>query len=119
MLRIHLVALALLAGACDRATQATCPPSARPTYESFGKQFMADYCLKCHASDSSHEGADELVLDDLEQIRAHAEAIDATAGAFTGIVNTEMPPPDDETVKAYPSENERRLLAQWLACGAP
>src|SRR5690242_15477448 len=36
---------------CGLLTGAHCPPRDVPTYESFGRSFMQDYCLGCHRTD--------------------------------------------------------------------
>ncbi|MGE0397255.1 MAG: hypothetical protein AB7T06_11085 [Kofleriaceae bacterium] len=98
------------------------PPSTLPddtceqsilTYDNFGELFMLDWCRGCHSS-ALPEGMRQdapLALDfeDLETIRELAPMIAAKA---TGPMPV-MPP------AAGPSDDERALLAEWLACGAP
>jgi uncharacterized membrane protein len=90
-----------------------CPPAGTQlTYESFGKQFLGEHCNSCHnASESYRHGAPESYrFETLDDVRTHADRIFVRAAA----ANTTMPPgPDD------PPSDERALLAEWLACGAP
>jgi uncharacterized membrane protein len=100
------------------ATQAACPPARTTTYESFGRAFFAKYCVSCHAKTvpaSQRSGApSDHNFDALEEIRKWALHIDTVAGAGPAVVNTMMPPQDP-----VPTIEERRALAEWLACGAP
>jgi hypothetical protein len=100
-------------------TGATCPEGSTLTYESFGRAFMAQYCTRCHSSTlqgTSRQGApSDHNLDTLEGIEATpAEHIDEEAAAGPLRVNTGMPPS-----APVPSENARRQLGEWLACGTP
>ena len=80
------------------------------TYESFGKQFMADYCLSCHSSGSGNPAAISAgVYKTQAQVQAAAEEIYSEAGG----TNTGMP---QGTIK--PSDTDRQRLADWLSCGA-
>ncbi len=47
-------------------------------------------------------------------IRDQLDDIDTIAAAGPDAVNTEMPPDTPA-----PTEEERRKLGEWLACGAP
>ena len=98
-----------------KATEAVCPTTAAPTYESFGTKFMDDYCTRCHSStlsgaarNGAPEGHD---FDTLDGVLLVAEHIDEYAAAGPAAVNTIMPPSDPK-----PSESERSQLGEWLAC---
>lgn len=113
--RIGVVMWLAAATGCSYETldEAVCPPEGTElTYESFGRGFMERNCQGCHASFLEiRDGAPpSSTFDDVESIRDQAERIYArSAGA-----NDSMPPgPDD------PPEEERAMLAEWLACGAP
>ena len=100
-------------------TGAVCPESSELTYESFGREFMTAYCTRCHSSaleGSSRQGApSDHDFDTLAGIEETAvEHIDEEAAAGPLRVNTGMPPSAPR-----PSENERRQLGEWLACGTP
>ena len=90
-----------------------CPPEGTQlTYETFGKQFLGVHCNDCHnASEAHRHGAPESFrFESVDDVRKHADRIFVRAAT----TNTTMPPgPDD------PSLDERELLAEWLACGAP
>ena len=96
----------------DRIEDAECPPDSELTYQNFGEEFMAQNCQRCHASDadSRHGAPSTIHFDTLEEVRMRRTRIFLRAAAG----NTSMPPgPDD------PPDEERDLLAEWLACGAP
>lgn len=90
-----------------------CPPQGTTlTYGNFGAPFMESYCQSCHGSQSiDRRGAPgEFIFDSVEQLQRHRARIFVRSAA----TNNSMPPgPDD------PSEEERKQLAEWLACGAP
>ena len=97
---------------------ATCDSTRELTYQSFGRPFMAHFCVGCHAS--TVRGGDRLGapeehnFDTLELIRAQAAEIDGTAAAGPSAVNDQMPELGDQ-----PSLMDRMDLGVWLACGAP
>jgi uncharacterized membrane protein len=95
---------------------AECPDDA-PTYESFGKQFVQDYCLRCHSTAKTGDDRNGAPVahdyDDVSVVRREWEHIDQMAGAGDDVTNTLMPPSAPR-----PSVEERKKLAQWLACGA-
>jgi uncharacterized membrane protein len=101
------------------ATGATCPPSGAPTAQSFGTAFMQTYCLGCHSAsvrgDARQGAPSDFNFDTVEQIRLHASHIDMHAAAGPNGTNMEMPP----AKQPQPTQEERELLGQWLACGAP
>ncbi len=96
-----------------------CPPGGTSlTYQNFGQGFFTSYCTRCHSStlsgdarNGAPEGDD---WDSLERIRDEADEIDEFAGAEGDKVHTQMPPNPPN-----PSDEERRKLSEWLACGAP
>ena len=116
---LKLVAgVAWLASCGGGSTGATCPPESTLTYENFGRPFMQSYCLRCHSS-SLTGGARKFApashnFDTAQDVKQHRVDIDARAGAGPAGVRESMPPDGPK-----PSEEERRKLAQWLACGAP
>lgn len=108
--------LALTASACgpsDEFEEAICPEEGTDlTYENFGKTFMDRHCQYCHGSwvEERRGAPGAYTFDDHDSIIDQAEHIyNRSAGD-----NTSMPPgPDD------PDVEERDMLAEWLACGAP
>lgn len=94
---------------------ASCPSTDAPTYGSFGRDFMENYCTRCHSSDV--KGAARMMapgdhnFDSLDEIALMVEHIDQAAAAGPDAVNTRMPPSDPK-----PSMLEREKLGQWLAC---
>lgn len=90
-----------------------CPEDSSLTYANFGRPYMLDHCTGCHASalpEGERQGAPLAVdFDSLEDVRAQAERIWARAGDQ----NASMPP------VGPPGDDERALLGEWLACGAP
>jgi uncharacterized membrane protein len=93
----------------------TCPSGGtKLTYDGFGKPFMDKYCQPCHASTSKdRQGAPSKINFDSEtEIASLAqEAYDQAGGT-----NSEMPP---KSFGSQPTADERKQLAEWLACGAP
>jgi hypothetical protein len=95
---------------------ATCPKDNTLTYDNFGKQFMDEYCTRCHSSKNktcaqrmnAPLGHD---FDTYAGIIGVADHIDEKAAAGPNSTNTAMP----KNGKA-PSVDERKQLGQWLAC---
>lgn len=101
----------------DLSSGSLCPEDSDLTYDSFGKDFMGKYCLRCHTSSMTLPNRLAPVgrdFDDLASIRTSAHAIDQMAAAGPKGVHSTMPPNDP-----YPAMLERQRLGQWLACGAP
>jgi hypothetical protein len=99
-------------------TNAVCPDDLTLTFDNFGQRFMADYCLRCHSAEVTGEARNgapsDHNFDTAFEIRAFADHIDWMAGAGPDATN-ELMPPDGPG----PTVDERRQLADWLACGAP
>lgn len=100
-------------------TGATCPDAGTSlTWKEFGEPFVESYCLRCHSDDVSgtaRQGAPrDHNFDTHFECRAFASHMDEWAGAGPDAINTVMPPSEPR-----PSEAERRMLSEWLACGAP
>lgn len=106
MLRAVLACLAL-AGCASNASgidpaSITCPPDSTLTYENFGRVVLEEQCLSCHAA------KERPTLTTPDAIRSNRQAILRSA-----VTSTSMP--EDSSM---PLE-ERELLGEWLACGAP
>jgi uncharacterized membrane protein len=100
-------------------TETVCPPGGTTlTYTDFGKPFMEKYCTRCHSSELV--GADRMGapsfhdFDSIYGIRAVANHIDETTASGPAATNLGMPPD-----KPAPTLDERKQLAEWIACGAP
>jgi mono/diheme cytochrome c family protein len=118
-LAIALIAIAACGGnASIGPTGAECPPASTVSYDSFGRDFMVSYCIRCHDSrlnGADRHGAPEFHdFETLQGIRVVADHIDEYAGSGPLGTNTEMPPGAPR-----PSDEERRQLSEWIACGAP
>jgi uncharacterized membrane protein len=123
-----LIALAMSLGCGEQkenvhssghASGTTCSQESSLTYENFARDFMKRYCTRCHAASlasSERNGApSDHDFDTLEGLRStHADHIDQQAAAGPDAVNDAMPPSDPR-----PSNDERRKLGEWLACGMP
>jgi len=100
-----------------KATGSTCPPGSTVTYADHIAAFMEDYCVSCHSSQLAGEARNEAPLghdfDSEAGILVVAEHVDEYAAAGPDAVNTVMPPSG-----AAPTEQERRMLGEWLACEA-
>ena len=116
-MRASWFVLALALSAClpsdaETLDMESCPPDSELTWDNFGGAFLASHCQRCHASDAEdRNGAPtSYTFDSADQVRELSERIFVRAAGD----NTSMPPgPDD------PPAEERELLAEWLACGAP
>jgi len=77
-----------------RSIDANCDPSL--TYASFGMNFFATYCNRCHAwNQESAQSAGSIIVN--------------IAGT-----STSMPP-----ATPFPTAAERMQLVDWIDCGAP
>jgi hypothetical protein len=94
-----------------------CPPQSVLTFENFGEPFLMTWCTPCHSShladigdpndrQDAPVGADFDTYD--HYIDWDAKVYDRAAGT-----NTQMPP------AGGPTEEERTMLAEWIACGSP
>jgi uncharacterized membrane protein len=117
MFKLQVICILLSACSSSPETGASCPPGTPPTYASFGRAFFARYCTGCHSRNAaSRFGAPrEQNFDTEDDIRAHAIAIDSEAASGPDATNTDMP---DMTgpVQSPPTQHERELLGQFLAC---
>jgi len=116
----HIALLLLSLAACmSTPSGSTCPPDTadRPTYDNFGREFMETYCTGCHSITAiNRRGAPgDQNYDTIDDVRAHANAIDAAAAAGPDATNTFMPELGG-TVHAAPTKAEREQLGRFLAC---
>jgi hypothetical protein len=98
------------------------------TWESFGQSFMTTYCTTCHSASlrsAARNGAPIFHdYDDLEGVLQIPGHIDEQAGSGPAATNTSMPPercpntPGGPLARdcPRPSEAERKMLAEWVAC---
>jgi hypothetical protein len=103
-------------------TEAECPPGGTSlTYNNFARAFMESYCTQCHHQDlvgTARMGApsfhdfDSMNGIEPEPIQEH---IDETSAAGPAAINRGMPP----NGFPQPSDEERFMLGEWLACGIP
>src|SRR5678815_6148738 len=130
---MRFVVLGLLITGCTNtpvptATQAVCPDPdpGTLTWDSFGRQFMADYCTVCHASTLVHSQRNGAPLyhdyDTLPGVLSIIDHVDTWAGAGPAADNTIMPPsrcPSDPGGALnrdcpQPSKQQRTDLSVWL-----
>ena len=107
MIRSALLAVALAACATNPSSgitsaDVTCPPDSTLTYENFGSAFLADNCLSCHTSQQRPTLATQ------PSVQANTTAIIDVA-----VISTKMPNNGPMAIE------ERQMLGEWLACGAP
>lgn len=102
-------------------TGSTCPDMAHPTitYSGWAQYFFASYCTRCHSStlttsDERNGATIHANWDDLPTIRSYTKEIDSFAAGGPNGINHIMPPNG-----AMPSDDERIMLGEFLACGAP
>jgi hypothetical protein len=111
-------------------TGATCPDPdpGTLTWESFGQPFMEKYCNWCHDSSLTRSKRNGAPLyhdfNTLEFVLRFPEHIDQEAGFGPNARNEFMPPDECPSTKGgalnkdclQPTDDERRQLAEWLAC---
>ena len=104
------LSLVLLA-ACGTDTDVECA-SSRLTYDNFGGPFILNWCRDCHSAaqlgDARRAAPPDVNFDTIDEIRTWSRRISLTAGT-----STTMPP------AGGPSDDERKMLVEWLRCGAP
>jgi len=110
-----MIALVLLVIGCqgqENLGDHSCPTGSSVTYESFGKEFFGTWCQSCHgAAVTNRNGApDDIFFDTRDDIWALREQVFAQ----TADANKSMP-----IGPHGPSDDDRKRLADWLACGAP
>jgi hypothetical protein len=100
-------------------TETVCPPSGTTlTYENFAAPFMERYCTRCHHEDlvgEARQGAPE--FHDFNYyfgIVGVANHVDETSAAGPAVINRGMPQNG-----ARPTDEERFLLGEWIACDMP
>lgn len=97
----------------DSLDDRPCPDDSFLTFENFGAMYLLNYCTGCHASGlpaDQRQGAPvEVNFDDIADVRQWSGLIWGRAADQ----NTTMPP------LGVPGADERELLGEWLACGAP
>jgi hypothetical protein len=90
-----------------------CPPDSGLTWENFGGGYVLSYCTTCHHSalpaDMRQLAPIAINFETVELVRAQAERIWTRAADQ----NQTMPP------VGAPADDQRALLGEWLACGAP
>jgi uncharacterized membrane protein len=106
-LALSLSVLSSVACSSDNSSGITqaevvCPTGSTLTYANFGQAFFADNCLSCHAS------KERPALASQEAIAANKAIIIREA-----VTSTSMPEGASMDIA------ERRMLGEWLACGAP
>jgi hypothetical protein len=90
-----------------------CPDDSYLSFESFGGPFLISWCGGCHTSgvpEAERQGAPLGVdFDDIDAVRTWSARIWARSGDH----NVTMPP------VGGPEAEDRAMLGEWLACGAP
>ena len=117
---LFLLMFATSIAACtDTPSGASCPdePADAPTYENFGREFMASYCTGCHSIQATerHGAPADQNYDTEADVKKHAADIDAHAAAGPDAVNTSMPELGGP-VHVAPTQSEREMLGRFLAC---
>ena len=101
-----------------RETGAECPTGSTLTYDNFGRQFMSDYCLRCHSTrvtgKARQDAPGDHNFDTLADLDLFAKHIDGLAGSGPDATNVEMPPSEPK-----PTQAEREKLSEWIACDLP
>ncbi len=110
----------------ELATGSTCPDLDNPpiTYSGWAQGFFASYCTRCHSSmltttEERNGATPHANWDDLPTIRSYAQEIDSFAAGGPNGINHIMPPADPSGMFPMPSDDERIMLGEFLACNAP
>lgn len=102
------------------STGATCPTGSTITYANFGMKFMTDYCTRCHSSTLEGDARQGAPLyhdfDTQLGVQQVADHVDQTAGSGPDATNESMPFDGNGPT---PTLEERKKLAEWIACGVP
>lgn len=102
--------LLVLVAACGNDQSYDCESSPL-TYETFGDPFVTSWCRGCHSAEvyptMRQDAPLDVNLDTIDEVRAQRRMILQLAAETTA-----MPP------SGGPSDEERALLREWLACGA-
>lgn len=91
-----------------------CPPDSFLDATNFGMPFITTWCTGCHSSD---------LVGDTERQMAPPEydfdSLDAIRASMLMVYINAADEHDDMPPAGGPSAEERELLGDWLACGAP
>ena len=87
----------------DAGKDAGADSCATLTYQSFGRQFLTDYCISCHGGAAPRGG---FKLDTLAAVSSRK------TGVKSQVLSGGMPMGNKK-----PSDSERARLGQWLDCG--
>ncbi|MEO8705583.1 MAG: hypothetical protein ABI867_36470 [Kofleriaceae bacterium] len=104
-----LFVIAMLLGACGSSGSPTgietltCETPTTLTYENFGAALVEDACLECHRGKESPSLTTQALL------QANADDV------LDNAVYTDAMPEGNDGMTL----EERRMLGEWLACGAP
>lgn len=114
MRRLALAMLVTVSACADQTAAeegpsgAMCPNSTSLTYASFAKPFFDSYCVRCHGGDEPAAG---LNFTTEAGVRPHLAEIDIQAAKGPLFSNAGMP-----LDGAQPSDAEREMLGQFIAC---
>lgn len=90
-----------------------CPPGSPLTWQSFGQGFLLDHCVGCHSSQLAEGQRAQATLGVDFDTQPGAQQWLQRIYARSADANDTMPPAGGVT------EQQRQLLGDWLACGAP
>jgi uncharacterized membrane protein len=95
---------------CDAGSPTPCESSTL-TYQTFGDPFIANWCRSCHSSELPPEMRQLAPLN--VNFNSRADVLRFSRRISFLVVTSETMPP-----AGGPTERERALLADWIACGA-
>jgi len=82
------------------------------TYENFGEPFVANWCRGCHSAGLPAN------MRQMAPTAANFDTHDEVLAWSDGIVSKAGGDPASMPPAGGPSDDERKLLAEWITCGA-
>ena len=90
-----------------------CPDDLAATWESFGQGFLLDHCVGCHSANVEGEARSGAPVG--VDFETHAKALQWLQSIFVVSADAAVAMPPADSVPA----EDRFILGDWLACGAP
>jgi hypothetical protein len=83
------------------------------TYESFGKKFIATYCIECHSGSSASSALGGVSLDSLANVVKNKAYLKKVTAPRPGGIEPRMPKGGNDAL----TDEERLKFGAWVDCG--